>query len=502
MSVDPISCFVTRPCRPARALALTALGLTLLASPACKKNTPQQVDEPAAEGIAEVDTSAQDDTTPSSQSSVPPYRELELLQAEAEVERLGSEGGVSAFRVGELMVLHKPTPANQIVNAQLYFLGGSQRLSQRTTGIERFALAAAVEGGSTSTPRDAFNAKLDSMGASISAFSGRDDSGVAMQTILPYFDDTWELLVEAMMQPAMPEDTIELERRRIEARIDSRFENPDSQVSYLATQLLFEGHPYAHDQLGTKEVISQVSREELRAWQRHLLEPNQMLLVVVGDVPEQDLIDKVKKSFGRLVSVRAPLGPLPELDGGAADLTFVERDLPTSYIFGLFEAPSFGDPDFAPLVVAIDHLSDRFFEEVRTERNLTYAVSAGLSGHRANYGYFYVTAVDPEATLPVMFEALDEIRTKPLDAQQIKETLNVHITNRYMRQETNAAQASELAYSYFTTGDWRTSQDFVEDLKRVTPEDVQRVTDKYVKDFHFAVVGPDESAIPLDQIER
>ena len=54
-------------------------------------------------------------------------------------------------------------------------------------------------------------------------------------------------------------------------------------------------------------------------------------------------------------------------------------------------------------------LSDRLFEEVRTKRNLTYAVQAGLSQRAANYGILYVTAVDPANTLPVMLAELTSV---------------------------------------------------------------------------------------------
>lgn len=469
------------------------LCLTLASQLGCKGNKEDK--NPATETTTtKADTGAWE--------TAPEYKPLQLTEAIPEIKDLGEYEGAHAYQVGELMVVHKPTQANQIVSAQLFFIGGSQRLTANTTGIEKLALSVAVEGGTESTPKDEFNAKLDSMGASIGSFAGRDDSGIAMKTILRHFDDTWDLMVEAAFEPAMPTDVIELQRKQTLARIDSLLENPDSQVSFVATELMFKDHPYAHRQLGTREVVSEVSREELRAWQRELLQPNQMLLVVAGNVPKDKLLGKIQKSFGRLTSTREALPALPTLQSKEPAFEFVQRDLPTNYVFGLFQAPKIGDPDHAAMVLAMDYLSDRLFEEVRTKRNLTYAVSAGISGQKANYGYLYVTAVDPQTTMKVIFDEVQNLKEAPITEQQLTETLNVYITNHYMSQETNGSQAAELANSHIVTGDWTYEYKLIDALKQVKPEDIQRVSKKYLHNYHFAVVGPDESKVPTTLFEQ
>ena len=38
-------------------------------------------------------------------------------------------------------------------------------------------------------------------------------------------------------------------------------------------------------------------------------------------------------------------------------------------------------------------------------------------------------------------------------------------------------------------GGWKEAADFVDEVREVTPEDVQRVVRRYVNDLHFAVLG-------------
>ena len=439
---------------------------------------------------------------PNTWATPPEFKEFSRFDGEPEVKTLGEKAGVTALRVGELLVLHKPTPANQVVSAQLYFIGGARRLNDVTSGIERMALDVATSGGTTSTPKDAFNAKLDGVGASIGSFTDRDYSGVAMKTIVPHFDEVWDLYMQTVLEPAMPDDVIELTRKRQLQQIDALLESPDSQVSYIATQALFDGHPYKHMQLGTRPTVEKFDRAALLAWQRALVQPDQMVLVVVGNIPRDQLVSKVKGSLGQIKSTLPAPAALPDFPSQGPKFVFEQKELPTNYVFGLFQAPEPGDKDYAPMVVAMDYLSDKLFEEVRTKRNLTYAVSAGLSSRKANYGYLYVTAADPATTLGVMMTEVDKLKGEAITDQKIKETLNVYLTNHYMSQETNASQAGDLAHAYITTGNWEDALTFLDEVRAVTPADIQRVTKTYMKGFHFGVVGPDEAKLPKDLMNQ
>jgi predicted Zn-dependent peptidase len=63
------------------------------------------------------------------------------------------------------------------------------------------------------------------------------------------------------------------------------------------------------------------------------------------------------------------------------------------------------------------------------------------------------------------------------------------LTNYYLRQETNAAQAGELARYELIGGGWRNSFEFLNRIRSVKPEDIQTVANKYMKNIRFVVVG-------------
>jgi zinc protease len=70
------------------------------------------------------------------------------------------------------------------------------------------------------------------------------------------------------------------------------------------------------------------------------------------------------------------------------------------------------------------------------------------------------------------------------------------ITEYFLDNETNAAQADFLARAQLYEGDYRTADRFVSDLRSVTPQAVQRVARRYMKGFRFAYVGDPSKLSP------
>ena len=213
-----------------------------------------------------------------------------------------------------------------------------------------------------------------------------------------------------------------------------------------------------------------------------------MLTHLLGQRPDE-LETKIESAFASLPESgeSPPVIDPPEIEG--AEIRVETRDLPTNYIRAQFSTPSPGHPDYAPLRVAADILSDRLFEEIRTKRNLSYAVFSGVSQRRANYGLLYVTAVEPDTTVRVMLSEVERLKTEPISAERLQESINVFTTQYWLGQETNMGQATALGTFELVGGGWEGAERFVERVNEVTPADIQRVSETYFTNLRFAVIG-------------
>jgi zinc protease len=181
-----------------------------------------------------------------------------------------------------------------------------------------------------------------------------------------------------------------------------------------------------------------------------------------------------------------PPPPIPVLGAAAA---FDNRPLPTNYLLGYAPGPAATSPDYMALRVATAVLSGRLFTEVRSRRNLSYAVESPFVERGSAVGGLYVTTVDPNAVLRIMHDELTALQNEQVDAEGLKRLEQQFITEYYLKNETNDDQANVLARAELYEGDYRAADRFMARLRRVTPADVQRVARQYLTGFRFAYVG-------------
>ena len=143
--------------------------------------------------------------------------------------------------------------------------------------------------------------------------------------------------------------------------------------------------------------------------------------------------------------------------------------------------------------IATSLLQSRVFDEVRNKRNLSYAPDAFLGAQAANVGGIYVTSTDLSQSIRLMLAEIARLQSEPVSRDLLQDTVQQYLTRYYLGEETNAAQAGELAQSELIGGGWRNAFVYLDRLRAVTPEDVQRVARKYMRNLRFVVVGDPKS---------
>ena len=160
---------------------------------------------------------------------------------------------------------------------------------------------------------------------------------------------------------------------------------------------------------------------------------------------------------------------------------------------GVFSAPPLTSADIYPLRIASSILQGRVFAEVRVRQNLSYAPDAFLNSQAANTGGIYVTAVNANRAVQVMLGEIARLQREEITPDELEGTTQHFLTRYYLGQETNGAQAGELAQAELIGGGWRNSAAFMERLRAVTPADVKRVAQLYMRNLRFVVIGDPKS---------
>ena len=395
---------------------------------------------------------------------------------------------VSEFEVNGLKVLLKRREGSFTVAAGLFIRGGAANINAQNAGIETLMLSAATE-ATTNFPRARMRSELSRMGSVIGSSSNNDYSVLSLGTTRMNFNRSWEIFTDVVLRPSFTKEDVGLVQERQVVSLSDDTDSPDVYLQRLQERVAYAGHPYLNSTSGTPETVAKLTPQDLRQYHTQLMETSRLLLVIVGDLNPNDVRGLVTASFGKLPRGNYTPKAVPPLAFEKSTVEVTPRDLPTNYVQGLFSAPSLTSPDIYAMRVASSLLRDRVFEEVRVKRNLSYAPDAFLRTQAANVGGLYVTAVDANQSIRVMLNEIARLQAQPVGAEDIHAVIAQYLTTYYLGQETNAAQAGELAQYELIGGGWRNSINFLERLMAVTPADIQRVSQKYMRNIRFVVLG-------------
>ncbi|MFT3694035.1 MAG: pitrilysin family protein [Kofleriaceae bacterium] len=399
------------------------------------------------------------------------------------------EGNFTDAWVHGIHVLVKRNAKSEATVTQVFLRGGVRNWTAKNAGIEGIALAAAVHGGTVTLPKAAFVQHMLDLGSTLESASSEDYSSLSAWSLTPKWDDTFAQLTAAFLQPALPPEQLELERQRVLATLATEESSPDSLLDRYTQEILYKGHPYANRAIGTKDAVTAITADQIRAHLAMLRDPNRMVVVVVGDVDAQHVIDSVKKAFGGL-SAAYHEAAMPAISPAPAKLTVFEQKLPTNYIQANVFAPAISSPDFYPAWLGMSQLSTWEFKEVRTKRNLSYAPAAFLSWAQSfPMASLYVTAVDGKATMAVMFDQAKRLRDEPIPASELEATKSQFVTRLFMGAEDATGQARMLGRAILLAGDWHMVQDLATRIRAVTAAQIQAWAKAHLTHFQTIVIG-------------
>jgi zinc protease len=394
----------------------------------------------------------------------------------------------TSFDVAGVRVILRQNNANNVVAANLYLLGGSRQVTEANAGIEPVLLEVS-DRGTRRYPKNALRRAMSRLGSEIAVAPMADWTMFGIRSSTEVFDSTWAIFADRVMHPALAKSEVSLVKAQYLSGIRQRRDDPEALADYLADSITFVGHPYAVSVVGNENSIQALDSASLREYHRSQFVTSRMLLVVVGNIDRPHIERLVTQSIGQLPRGNYKWEAPPRIPELQTALVIERRQLPTNYILGYYSGPLANGRDYQALRVATSVLTGRMFAEIRSRQSLTYDVHAPFIDRAATAGGLFVSTVSPDTTLKLMRAAINDLQQGTLDPAGLRQLEEQFITEYFLDNETNAAQADFLARAQLYGGDYREAERFVDTLKSITPADVQRVARKYMKGFRFAYVG-------------
>ncbi|HEX4374366.1 MAG TPA: pitrilysin family protein [Puia sp.] len=410
---------------------------------------------------------------------------------------ISAQSGTKEITADGLTIILKKVP-KEVVTASLFIRGGVSNITADQQGIEPMALTLAIQGGTKSMDKNQFSSIGDKLGTSFGANASKDYSSVTMTCLKENWNQSWNMFTDALLNPAMDAQEFDVVKQQMIAGAKQQDANPDSYLRKIATQQVFKGTVYELIQNGTPETLEKISLDDVKNYYSKLLGKKKSYLVIVGDIDEKDLLDKIKNSFAKLPDGKLP--PKPMIAGvSKADVNINDRNIATNYIFGTANGPKYFSPDGPLFEFAMRILYDRYFVELRTKRSLSYAPAAFYNKTLINQpvANLYISTIDPKQSLQVMTDIINDIKKNGFTAKEVADKKKEYLTTYYLTNEASASQASVLGFCE-ASGNWRIFDAVNNQIDQVKTADLNHVFDKYMNTVAWTYVGKKDKVTESD----
>jgi zinc protease len=301
-----------------------------------------------------------------------------------------------------------------IVSANVIVLSGSDLNPPDQPGLASFTAEMLDEGTGKRTPLE-FAADADQIGASISAGSSTDLSYVAMRSLKKNADAAFELVSDALLNPAFLPEEIERIRNDRLTHISQQKDNP----GLLGAKVFFNAvygatHPYGYVEIGTEESNRFITRDQLEGFYRSGYLAANSALVAAGDITESELLALAEKYFGSWTGGSFVQKKLAAAQNGVRRIVIVERpDAPQTVLRIGHVGVERSHPDYVSLDVmntAFGGLfSSRINQNLREKHGYTYGASSAFIFRRGPGPFLIGTSVRTDATASAIAEIFLEI---------------------------------------------------------------------------------------------
>ncbi|MFL1515739.1 M16 family metallopeptidase [Pseudomonas prosekii] len=382
-----------------------------------------------------------------------------------------------------------------VVTSQLWFKVGSADEPPGQSGLSH-ALEHMLFKGSSKLCAGEASSIFDTLGIAQNAFTDKDVT-TYYQTLLPHqLGVSFEVLADMMStahlraEDFVPELAVIQAERRL--RVDDDF---NATAQHHLNSLAYPASSYGAPIIGWMHDLQRMNAAELRDWYQARYAPGNATLVIVGDVTLERVKPLVERYFGVLpakpfVTTRTSL----ELAEPGERRIILHQPIAAPRLLMAFNVPSFGTAQNQQTVHALTLLSSLLAgsDSSRVRKRLQFGerlFSATTSEYNALFRGDSLLILDAELhtrqTISLdeaekrIWQLLDEFKTNPPGAEELERARTQLIAKRLYGRDAIEDQADRLG-SFESIGvSWRDMDDEVNQLRLVTPEDIQQAAATY-----------------------
>jgi zinc protease len=398
-----------------------------------------------------------------------------------------------------LKILLKEIHTAPLISSWVWYRVGSKDEPTGKTGISHWCEHMQFK-GTPQFPASLLDKAISREGGVWNAFTFLDWTTYFETMPVDKIDLALRLEADRMVNCNYDPRELESERTVVISEREGDENEPLFQLGEAVQAASFRVHPYQHEIIGDKADLMTMTRDDLYGHYRTFYVPNNAVMAVAGDFKIKPMLARIKELYEGI-----PTGPTPPrlnrpepANNGEKRVT-VEGPGETTYIQAAYHTPAASDLDFHAMSVldsllsgpanlnmfggGISNKTSRLYRAL-VEKEFAVNVHGGSMATIDPFLDAFTITVHPsrkpEEALAAFDDEIKRVQDKPVPAKEIARAIKQARAIFAYGSENITNQAFWLGYAeMFATYGWFLT--FLDKLSAVTPQDVQRVAQKYLR---------------------
>ncbi|MEY4066788.1 MAG: hypothetical protein RIR26_2996, partial [Pseudomonadota bacterium] len=400
----------------------------------------------------------------------------------------------------------RPSTRLPVSSHVLVWRWGQHEEPESKIGLNAF-LAQMLTRGTTRQSYRSFVTELEELGASVSAFSGRDLFGLRLDALSEVQPRALHMLVDCLVRPAFSAEQFERVMRETEEVLIAQKDSPGSRLGRLNGALLYGAHPYSRPSLGSLDTLHNITLDDVVTQWSRFRRVNTFVLSGAGQFNTHETLETVAVELSALLSgeqtEESAGAPLRTADAApqmprTARVGFDRLEREQAHISLSVRGYTLSEQKRTALEVACGVLGGqggRLFMDLRDAQSLAYSVGCSqapsLWGGSFN-SYIATASGKAQQAVAGLKSHLERIATEPPAAEELLRAKNSLLGGQSLDSQHHHYQASQLAMSDIYGLGFDNFLGFKERIEAVTPKDVSESVHELLKKEGacLAIVGP------------
>ncbi len=403
---------------------------------------------------------------------------------------------------GLTLLVHQQ-PGAEVVSAQVFVRAGSALEGKYLKAGLSHYLEHVVAGGSTrSFTEDQAKERLLAMGAATNAYTSYDRTVYYIDTGAAHWKDALDLLLSYVSENVIDPKEVAREKKVIQQEMKLGESNPNTELWKLFIQTAYKSNPVRYPVIGYEGVFVQQSRDELADYYHQRYQPENVIVALSGNVQAPEILQFVAEKTKDFAATKSDPVVLPE-EPLQDNPRWEEKEVPIVRLVEAmigFPSVSAYEKDMYALDVLAHVMGEgetcRLHCRLKEDQNKVLSISASNWTPSFVRGQFIISvALSPSqwpAALKDIQDEIDSFTATLVSPEEINNAKKTAIANHIFEQESVSARAASLASSYLLSGDPYYDDEYVDNIRAVTAEEVRAAARKYLvhNRMNVAVIKP------------